>query len=53
MRGIEMKQSLIAMALLAATSAFAVTPGKVVKMVPQSGISKSFDVITENGITMR
>lgn len=48
-----MKHSLIAMALLAATSAFAVTPGKVIKMVPQSGVSKSFDVVTENGITMR
>ncbi len=48
-----MRHSLIALALLATTSAFAVTPGKVVKMVPQSGVSKSFDVITENGITMR
>ena len=48
-----MKHSLFALALLTAASAFAVTPGKVTKMVPQSGTSKSFDFVTENGITMR
>lgn len=40
-------------ALAMAGAAMAVTPGKVLKMVPQSGISKSFDLITENGITVR
>ena len=30
-----------------------ITPGKVIKMVPQSGVSKSFDFVTENGITLR
>lgn len=30
-----------------------VTPGKVLKMVPQSGVSKSFDLVTENKITVR
>ena len=42
---------LVALAL--AGAAAAVTPGKVLKMVPQSGTSKSFDLITENGITVR
>ena len=40
-------------ALAMAGAAMAVTPGKVLKMVPQSGTSKSFDLITENGITVR
>ncbi len=48
-----MKYPLLGCLLLAATSALAVTPGKVLKMVPQSGISKSFDLVTENGITVR
>ncbi len=30
-----------------------ITPGKVITMVPQSGVSKSFDFVTENGITLR
>ena len=48
-----MRQILLAIMCIAATSAFALTPGKAIKMVPQSGTSKSFDVITEHGITMR
>lgn len=38
---------------LATAGASAVVPGKVLKMVPQSGVSKSFDLATENGITLR
>ncbi len=48
-----MKYPLLGCLLLAATSALAVTPGKVLKMVPQSGVSKSFDLVTENGVTFR
>lgn len=48
-----MKQTLLGIALLAAAGAFAVTPGKIIKMVPQSSVSKSFDLITENKITIR
>lgn len=46
---------MLTMGLLAALAgtALAVTPGKVLKMVPQSGTSKAFDVVTENGITVR
>lgn len=48
-----MKQWLLGLMALAAAGASAVVPGKVLKMVPQSGVSKSFDLITENGITLR
>ena len=48
-----MKQTFLSIFTLAAAMTFAVTPGKVIKMVPQSGISKSFDLITEHGITFR
>ena len=48
-----MKQWLLGALALASVGAFAAVPGKVIKMVPQSGISKSFDVITENGLTFR
>lgn len=48
-----MKQTLVGALALLAASAFALTPGKVLKMVPQSGVSKSFDLVTENGITFR
>ena len=48
-----MKQAVFGALALMAAGAFALTPGKVLKMVPQSGVSKSFDLITENGITFR
>ena len=48
-----MKQAVAGLMALLAAGAFAVTPGKVLKMVPQSGTSKSFDLITENGLTVR
>ncbi|MEG1479922.1 MAG: glycoside hydrolase family 31 protein [Kiritimatiellia bacterium] len=48
-----MKKWLVGLLSVVASGVFAVTPGKVVKMVPQSGISKSFDVTTENGILIR
>ena len=48
-----MKQAVAGLMALLAAGAFAVTPGKVLKMVPQSGMSKSFDLITENGLTVR
>ncbi len=48
-----MKYPLLGSMMLMAASVFAVTPGKVLKMVPQSGVSKSFDLVTENGITVR
>ncbi len=48
-----MKRWLLGMMMAAAAGAFAVVPGKVLKMVPQSGTSKSFDLVTENGITVR
>ena len=49
-----MKQAVVAgLMALVASGAIAVTPGRVLKMVPQSGTSKSFDLITENGITVR
>lgn len=48
-----MKHWLLGVMALAAAGASAVVPGKVLKMVPQSGVSKSFDFVTENGITLR
>ena len=48
-----MKHWLLGLMAFAAAGASAVVPGKVLKMVPQSGTSKSFDLITENGITLR
>ncbi len=48
-----MKHALFAVMAAMAAAASAVTPGKVLKMVPQSGTSKSFDMVTENGITVR
>ena len=48
-----MKRVLSACLALAAAGAFAVTPGKVLRMVPQSGISKSFDIFTENAVVFR
>lgn len=48
-----MKKVLLAVATCLATLLSAITPGKVVKMVPQSGTSKSFDLTTENGIAVR
>lgn len=48
-----MKKWIFGTMLMASASAFAVTPGRVIKMVPQSGTSKAFDVITENNITLR
>lgn len=48
-----MRQWLLGVLALSAASLFAVTPGKVLKMIPQSGVSKSFDLITEKGITFR
>ena len=48
-----MKRVLAGLAVLMAATTFATTPGKVLRMVPQSGTSKCFDLITENGITVR
>ncbi|MDO5462673.1 MAG: glycoside hydrolase family 31 protein [bacterium] len=48
-----MKKWIFGAMMLAGACAFAATPGRVVKMVPQSGTSKAFDVITENNITLR
>ncbi len=48
-----MKQWLLGLMALASAGLMAVTPGKILTMVPQSGTSKSFDIITENRITLR
>ncbi len=48
-----MKKLLLGSLLFVAGGVMAVTPGKVLKMVPQSGVSKCFDLVTENGITVR
>ena len=48
-----MKKVLVAVATCLATLLSAITPGKVLKMVPQSGTSKSFDLTTENNIAVR
>ncbi len=48
-----MKQWLLGLALALTGTAMAVTPGRILKMVPQNGTSKAFDIVTENGITLR
>ncbi len=48
-----MKQWIFGAMVLATACASAIVPGRVLKMVPQSGMSKSFDIITENNITLR
>ncbi len=48
-----MKQWILGFALALAGTVLAVTPGRVIKMVPQNGTSKTFDLVTENGITVR
>ena len=47
------KPFLLSLALLAALPLSAVEPGRTLRMIPQSGVSKAFDLVTENKIMVR